>query len=236
MPRAVSDEELQLRKRARRRLIGAIALVTLVTVFLPMVLDSEPKRVAQDIAISIPAKDQAGAFSSKVVPLPEIPPQPVAPARPETPVLAAPAPAESAQLAPSGAEKTPAAPQAKTTPPAPAEKPQPAAEAKPGPRSVPKPVPEARPESRLRADAKPEARPAAGGFVVQLGAFSNPVNVKQLQEKLSANGIKSYTEVLKTGKGDKTRVRAGPFPTREAADKANERLRKMGLNGIVAPR
>lgn len=235
MPRAIRDEELQLRKRARRRLIGAIALVTLVTVFLPMVLDSEPKRVAQDIAITIPAKDQAGAFSSKVVPLPQTPPQPAAPAKPETPVVAAPAPVESAKPAPGGTEKTPAAPQVKLSPPTAAEKPPPAAEAKPGPRSAPRPAIDVKPESRPRAEGKPEAKPAAG-FVVQLGAFSNPVNVKQLQERLSANGIKSYTEVLKTDKGDKTRVRAGPFPTREAADKANERLRKMGLNGIVAPR
>ena len=39
MPRSVSDEELLLKKRARRRLIGAIALVTLVIVLLPMLSD-----------------------------------------------------------------------------------------------------------------------------------------------------------------------------------------------------
>ncbi len=54
MAKAISDEELQLKKRARRRLVGAIALVLLVVVFLPMFLDSEPKPLNQDIAISIP--------------------------------------------------------------------------------------------------------------------------------------------------------------------------------------
>ena len=54
MAKAISSEELQLRKRARRRLVGAIALVLVVVVFLPMMLDNEPKPISQDIAISIP--------------------------------------------------------------------------------------------------------------------------------------------------------------------------------------
>jgi len=61
-PDPFSDEELQLKKRARRRLIGAIALVTTVAVVLPMVLDSEPRQVAQDINIKIPSPD-SGAFT-----------------------------------------------------------------------------------------------------------------------------------------------------------------------------
>jgi len=54
MAKAISDEELQLKKRARRRLVGAIALVLLIVVFLPMVLDNEPKPLNQDVAITIP--------------------------------------------------------------------------------------------------------------------------------------------------------------------------------------
>ena len=54
MAKAISDEELQLKKRARRRLVGAIALVLLIVVFLPMILDSEPRPLNQDIAITIP--------------------------------------------------------------------------------------------------------------------------------------------------------------------------------------
>ena len=63
MAKSISDEELQLRKRARRRLVGAIALVTIVAVFLPMVLDHEPKPVSQDVSIKIPSPD-AGVFTS----------------------------------------------------------------------------------------------------------------------------------------------------------------------------
>jgi len=73
MAKAVSNEELQLRKRARRRLVGAVALVVVVVVFLPMVLDGEPKPLSQDIAINIPSppgeEDDVDAASSEPQPL-----------------------------------------------------------------------------------------------------------------------------------------------------------------------
>ena len=80
MAKPISDEEVQLRKRARRRLIGAIAIVTAVVVALPMVLDNEPKPLTQEIDIRIPSQDAAGPFISKVVPVPEsqAPPKPAA--------------------------------------------------------------------------------------------------------------------------------------------------------------
>jgi DedD protein len=54
MAKAISSEELQLKKRARRRLVGAVALVLFVIVFLPMMLDNEPRQMSQDVSISIP--------------------------------------------------------------------------------------------------------------------------------------------------------------------------------------
>jgi DedD protein len=53
------DPILPEKKRARRRLVGAIALVLAAVVALPMLLDSEPKPLATDIAIHIPDKDKA---------------------------------------------------------------------------------------------------------------------------------------------------------------------------------
>jgi len=73
MAKAVSDEELQLRKRARRRLVGAVALVVIVVVFLPMILDNEPKPLSEDIAINIPSpsgdEDDSDVASSEPQPL-----------------------------------------------------------------------------------------------------------------------------------------------------------------------
>jgi DedD protein len=54
-----NDPMLPEKKRARRRLVGAIALALAAAVGLPMLLDSEPKPLAGDIAIQIPAKDKA---------------------------------------------------------------------------------------------------------------------------------------------------------------------------------
>src|SRR4051812_48543430 len=94
MAKSISDEELQLRKRARRRLVGAIALVTIIAVFLPMVLDHEPKPVSQDVSIKIPSPD-AGVFTSKIVP---VSPQQktAAPAKSEAPAQPEPAPEKAA--------------------------------------------------------------------------------------------------------------------------------------------
>lgn len=52
------DPVLPEKKRARRRLIGAVALVLAAVIGLPMLLESEPKPVADDIAIQIPSKDK----------------------------------------------------------------------------------------------------------------------------------------------------------------------------------
>jgi DedD protein len=54
-----NDPMLPEKKRARRRLVGAIALALAAAVGLPMLLDSEPKPLAGDIAIQIPSKDKA---------------------------------------------------------------------------------------------------------------------------------------------------------------------------------
>ena len=83
MARSISEQELQLKKRARRRLVGAVVLVSAVAVVLPMVLDSEPKPVRQNVDIHIPSPE-AGEFKPKTS---EAPQQPVAPIKglPEAP-------------------------------------------------------------------------------------------------------------------------------------------------------
>lgn len=88
----------------------------------------------------------------------------------------------------------------------------------------------------VRKEAAPEPAAGSGGrYVVQLAALSSDANVRQLRQKLSAAGIKSYTEKLKTANGEATRVRVGPFGSREAALRMQERLKGMGISGTVAP-
>lgn len=189
MAKAISDEELHLKKRARRRLVGAIALVLLVVVFLPMFLDSEPKPLNQDIAITIPPLPGADSRSQ-------------------------PATAPSAAVAPANTD----IPHAKTeiTPP-----PRPA----PAPVAVPKaetPKPEPKPAQVQQAAADQD-------YVVQLGAFSNAANARALQRKLQENKFKAYTEVMRSSGAERTRVRVGPYDSREAAEKARQRMRALKL-------
>lgn len=206
MAKAISDEELQLKKRARRRLVGAIALVLLVVVFLPMFLDSEPKPLNQDISINIPP-----------IPNPETTPPPSGPpVVPGMPQQAEPAPAaESAQSALPPAAGTAVAPDPKPEAPAVESKPRPQAEAKPAPKPA--------------AAPKQESKSASDGYVAQLGAFSNAANARALQKKLQENKFKAYTELIKSPGGDRTRVRVGPYPTRDAADKARDQLKSRKL-------
>lgn len=210
MARAISDEELQLKRRARRRLIGAIVLVTASIVVLPMVLDSEPRPTGQEVTVKIPSPD-SGGFTSKVVPVPAVPEK--APEKAPEKKASADEPKKVA-AAVEPAKEVPAAPVLKAEseiakPPAP--KPQPA----------PK-------------KAKPAAKPDPGKFVVQVIALADAGRAKQMQEKIAAAGIKSYTEVVKTKKGDVTRVRAGPFVTRQQAEKAREQLKELGMSGNIA--
>lgn len=211
MARNVSDEELQLKKRARRRLVGAIVLVTTVAVVLPMVLDSEPKPASKNINIQIPSPD-AGVLSGKPVPLK---PVEAPPAKPEV-------------KADAGAETKPV-PKAET-------KPVTKAEAKPKPVAQPKPVaaapkPVAKPE--VKAEVKEQPKAAAESFVIQVVALADAGRAKALQQKITAGGMKAYTEVVQAANGPVTRVRIGPYSSREAAEKARQQLLGMKLDGKV---
>lgn len=71
---AESQEIGALRRRGRRRLVGAIALVLLAVIVLPMVFDAEPRQGTPAVSVRIPSEDDAG-FSPK-------PPPKAAPAPP----------------------------------------------------------------------------------------------------------------------------------------------------------
>jgi DedD protein len=233
MARNVSDEELQLKKRARRRLVGAIVLVTAVAVVLPMILDSEPKPATQSINIQIPSPE-AGVLSPKPVPL--------KPA--EKPMAAAPAVVDPAP------PKAEAKPEPKVE--AKAEiKPEPAVVAKAEPKPKLETKAEAKVETKVetKVATKPQVSSAApakavtkaespkaaatGAFVIQVAALSDAAKAKELQTKISSGGLKSYTEVVQTSKGPVTRVRVGPYASREAAEKARTSLQRLQLDGKV---
>src|SRR4029453_16879138 len=55
----------ELRRRARRRLVGAIVLALAAAVFVPMLLESDPKPLGEDVSVRIPPVDD-GKFVNRL--------------------------------------------------------------------------------------------------------------------------------------------------------------------------
>ena len=218
---ADNDETLELRRRARRRLVGAVALVLALVIVPPWVMDLEPKPVATNLTVEIPRQD-TGALR----PTPAPPPPKAA--------ASAPAPAPASAGADKQAGGIPRPPDVSPDTGKAGDRPK-AEPVKAAPR--PEPVARAAPPARAEDAKRAEAILNADGFLVPLGAFANKDNVKALEAKLAKAGVKYYTEVVATPGGEQTRVRAGPFPTKEAAEKSREQLKGLGLSpGAVIAR
>jgi len=221
------DPTLPEKQRARRRLVGAIALVVAAVIVLPMVLDSHPKPVTDDIAIDIPnrpahqavaphdddASDvQAGVAHDE-------------PPASDAAVAAVPAPAEKDTAKPVAKPDT-ATTTASVTPPKPAAKPAAAAPAaKPAPATV------ANADAAADSgDASSPASPAGARFAVQLGSFKDDATARSWATKLKSAGVPAYVEHRKQADGSTaTQLRAGPFADRAAASAAIAKVREAGL-------
>ena len=240
-----NNVQLQLKKRARRRLVGAVVFVSVVAVLLPMVMDHEPRQVVHDVEIRIPGQDEK-SFAPKFAAVPTE----------KTPDLrATKVPADSSEAKLAVQPTLPALEVAKAKPADKSveelvekkvEKPLDTSEKahekpakKPPEKPVEKPLVKTDEAKRAAAilggqpvEAKPVAK--AGEYLVLIGTFSNETNVKNLKTKLGEQGIKTFSEPLDTPQGKKIRVRAGPFASREAAEKALGKMQKIGISGAVA--
>lgn len=198
------DSEDELKRQMRRRLVGAVALVTALIIILPMLLESSPNPREGNLELRIPDKDRAGAFTSQMV---------------------------VAESAPEVAPESAAGMQQPASTPVSAAQPAPARPAKPESvkSEAAKPAP-AKPESAHKA-AKPEHKPAEHkpGFAVQVGAFSHAEAAKDLLEKLRKQGWHAYTEKA----GETIRVRVGPFSSRSAAEQALHKLEGQGMQPAI---
>ena len=114
------------------------------------------------------------------------------------------------------------------------------------PKAVPKPAPprpeaaETKPEAQTKPAAAPQAKPAPdeaeraraeaalanAQFIVPVGAYAEPEGVLA---KLKAAKIPHYTEPVATSDGTVTRVRAGPYATRDAAERALKQIKALGF-------
>ncbi|MBX3666914.1 MAG: SPOR domain-containing protein [Rhodocyclaceae bacterium] len=238
---ASSESQPELKRRARRRLVGAVALALLAAVVLPMVMDHEPRQSAQDIQIRIPGQDQgpiahptpppedgdkpAAAAESSAPPQaavreapPKRPPEPAPEIKPRATEASAKVPAPPAAAAATARSEPPAKPEAATPPKPETAAAKPATDEKASQREA----------ERVRAVL--EAQPAAH-YYLQLGVFSDAANARNILAKSQAQGVAAKGEALDVKGTKSTRVRAGPFATREEAERARQKLKQAGVDG-----
>jgi DedD protein len=214
----------QLKRRARRRLVGAIALVLLLVIVPPMIMDLEPRPVTSDLTVEIPSQK-----SGDVRTPPPAASSAIAPAERA-------AGATEASSSASAGEPDRAATGEKTAKAAAKVEPkgeQKAGTDKPEPKRT-SPLATATVDPRVTKEAqRAESLLKGEAYVVPLGAYADPDNVKQLQEKLARAGVKSYTEAVKGGASAHTRVAAGPYATRDEAERARQKLASLKGLGVV---
>ncbi len=229
------DPTSDVKRRARRRLVGAGVVLGLAALALTLVLDREPRPVTPDVVLK-----GAGNTPPLSAPLPS----PVVVAPPPPPVApVTPTPSPSAPPTPSMPEPvTPAATPPVSTPVPAAEEPRrPALVLNPAPKE-PSVKPASDPIEQL---AKEKSKPlpvqvapagAKSAYALQVGAFANKESANNALAKLKSAGLSGYIETISTPQGDRMRVRAGPYKDRDAAQAAHGKLKSAGIEAaLIAP-
>lgn len=297
------DPALPQKKRARRRLVGALAVCVAAAIVLPLVLDSEPRQVRPDVQVQIPSRDTPlnerlpGTSRSGVI-------DPSRPAdaagetsaeraagagsagqggtsvsgtigsgKPESgkdasggvaadaAAAAKPAEHEARPLAGKATDEhrqadggnhvspEPKVSDAKTDAKTDA-KASKSADARPSDaksaevKAADTKSSDTKPTDAKSTDAKAtdpksaeaKAKDTKAGYLLQAGAFSAAKGASEQVERVRAAGLKAYTEKVQTPNGERIRVRLGPYPDRQAAERARDKLRAAGLEStLIAP-
>ncbi len=236
MPPAISvDQELLLKKRARRRLVGAVALVILLMIILPLVLKDRVKTTSNEHA--------------KIVMNEEIDVNALPPAFESM--------TETSQLATTDEvpsvnnDKEPLGLKEDNNQGNTADNPKQALLPKPvtedliankvaeleGKQSANNATTSSNKESvSIKSTPQTDAVQTQAGFTIQVGAFSDLNNMRQTQANLAKAGFATTTEKVTTPKGDSIRLMAGNYATRESANEALLKLKSIGIDGIIKPK
>ena len=201
-----------MEQNLKQRLVGAIVLVSLAVIFIPIILEG-PDDEWTPRSHSIPEPPQMDYRASMQLPLPTDPVEPAA-----------------ARAVPADEPDATEPVQTVSTPPAPA-----AAESEPGPAPQPEPVAVAKPETVAKpaaAKTAPASDPAAlpAGWYAQVGSFSQKMNASGLRDRLKSAGYDARLQAT----GSSYRVLVGPVKTRVLAEKQRDQLLAgQQLKGIV---
>lgn len=233
--RGTEESAQAARVRARRRLIGSAVLLAIAVVVFPLLFESKPRPLPMDTPLLVKPVEVLPATAATAAAA-----KPGAVQKIEKLPAAGQANGPVAQVAPAVA--TASAP-AVAAPAEPAPVPAPAAAPAPPPASSPSPLPKA--PQKTEAAATPASPPApspsasasdpkaAARFVVQVGAFADANAAREVRQAVEKLGLKTYTQVIEAEGGKRTRVRVGPFASREEAAKVLARLKGASLPGAV---
>lgn len=246
-----ADPAQALRVRARRRLIGAAALLLAAVIVVPMVLDPAPRPVPDTVPIDIPSEKTP--FNPRL-PLPPVPD----PAQGAAPIEGGEATKADGGGKPSASPATESgkdagasASPAKATETAPA-KPAEIAGSKANDKPADKPANKASGETTKDAARSSEAQRARdilegkstsaakasadGKFLVQAAAPRSESAASELAARLKKAGLPAFTERVQASDGTRWRVRVGPYATRAEAERARSRLRELGTGAdLIVP-
>ena len=244
--RISDDPALPEKKRARRRLVGAVTLTLAAIIVLPLVLDPEPKPVSQDVAIDIasrnkpvqaPKERETAQQPAQTVSAPNTSAEPAAPAV----ATAAAGVAAIGTAAVATSKLTSASTPDKTkssTKPLEADKtPLKHAEtAKVAAKTADAGTPHGSKTVDSKAsDAKTAESGQQGKLIIQVAALANQKKADELQAKLREAGIKSHTQKVTTRDGERIRVRIGPLANKKDADGMCAKLGRIRLQCTLLP-
>lgn len=211
-------------QKTKQRLTGAIVLVALAVIFVPIILEG-PDDEWTPRSHSIPEQPQMDYRASMELDIPEQPTAPV-------------------DTAPEGAiteafglpEHTPEAPAAETLPEA--STPKQVVKAEPPAKPEPVASKPAEPAKKIPPPAPQQPNKQAGitikGWYVQVGSFGQEMNASGLRDRLKAAGYDARLQKAEIGKGYAYRVLVGPTTSRAAAEKNAASLKeKQQLAGMV---
>ncbi|MGZ7459906.1 SPOR domain-containing protein [Pseudomonas sp. Ma2-10] len=201
-----------LDKAYKQRMVGALVLVALAVIFLPMLFSREDEQ--RQVTVEAPAAPQAPA-------VPQVQVEPVVVPEPQT-LPQEPVPSDD-EIAQQEASSTPIAPSASAAKPA-----APVPVAKPA--TAPTQPITAAPGKPDTTQSRVDANGLSVSWSVQLASLSSRAGAESLQKSLRSQGYNAYIRSV----DGKNRVFVGPLIERAEADRLRDLLsRQQNLKGFV---
>lgn len=209
-------------KALKQRMVGAVVLIALGVIFIPMLLDtSSEEEGTRSVELDIPAAPDRD-YRSRLLPLDERDARPAGESVGQVARETEDSPAESEPSPRAEAEPSESATSGSVT------EETPSAEDPAGDEAEPEPV-----EAEPRPAEEPASQPL-GNWFVQVGSFGQEANATELRDRLRSAGYTAFVETSTVEGQTKHRVKVGPEMERSSAEQQRDRIQaEFDLKGIV---